>query len=200
MASLKTAGGPMPDKKNRTPFYLIDTDADFYRPFGVRLTICVLAVSWAALEIYNRDGFWGVVSGAAAIYCIYTLFVSYNPPPKEEPATRMPDPETDEITNGPQAETKVDDLLDQLFDRNASWPELIKAIRSATSGDIFAAEKIALTHAGWRTRCNHQMNHDPKCRKQAAHHLKAHGPNSLIASVDGRYVVVEPIEAPRTSA
>jgi hypothetical protein len=86
----------MTDKKNRTPFYLIDTDADFYRPFGVRLAICISVACWAALEIYNRDGFWGVLSGAAAVYCVYTLFVSYNPPPKEEPVVRPPDPEDDD--------------------------------------------------------------------------------------------------------
>ena len=86
----------MADKKNRTPFYLIDTDADFYRPFGVRLAICILVVLWAAVEIYNRDGFWGVLSGAAAIYCIYTLFVSYNPPLKEDSVVRPDDAEDED--------------------------------------------------------------------------------------------------------
>ena len=86
----------MTEKKSKPPFYLIDTESDFYRPLGVRLAICISVVCWAALEIYNRDGFWGVISGAAAIYCIYTLFVSYNPPPKEDPVVRPPDPEEDD--------------------------------------------------------------------------------------------------------
>ena len=73
----------MTEKKSKPPFYLIDTESDFYRPLGVRLAICISVVCWAALEIYNRDGFWGMIAGAAALYCIYTLFLTYNPPPKE---------------------------------------------------------------------------------------------------------------------
>ena len=96
----------MTEKKNRTPFYLIDTESDFYRPLGVRLAICITVVGWAALEIYNRDGFWGVLSGAAAIYCIYTLFVTYDPPPKEEPALLAPDTDQGAEIN---EESKSDD-------------------------------------------------------------------------------------------
>lgn len=97
----------MTDKKNKTPFYLIDTDADFYRPLGVRLAICISVFCWAGLEIYNREGFWGVLSGALAIYCVYALFVSYNPPPKEEPVVRPPD--TEDEDEAPDASTKLDD-------------------------------------------------------------------------------------------
>jgi hypothetical protein len=81
----------MTDKKNKQPFYLIDTDADFYRPLGVRLAICISVACWAALEIYNGDGFWGIISGAAAVYCVYALFLSYNPPPKVEAPVRLAD-------------------------------------------------------------------------------------------------------------
>jgi hypothetical protein len=83
----------MNDKKSKQPFYLIDTSADFYRPLGVRLTICITASCWAALEIWHKEGFWGVIAGAIALYSIYVLFVTYNPPPKPEPATRPDDPE-----------------------------------------------------------------------------------------------------------
>ena len=86
----------MTDKKNRPPFYLIDTDADFYRPFGVRLAICISVALWAALEIWNLNGFWGVLSGAAFIYSTYVLLITYNPPPKVEPVVRPEDPEDDE--------------------------------------------------------------------------------------------------------
>jgi hypothetical protein len=93
-------------KKNGTPFYLIDTDADFYRPLGVRLVICIATACWAALEIYNREGFWGVISGAAAIYCVYVLLLTYNPPPKQEPVVRPPDPEDDDEPAGDKSETR----------------------------------------------------------------------------------------------
>lgn len=86
----------MTDKKPKTPFYLIDTDADFYRPIGVRVAICASVAIWAALEIWNQDGFWGVLSGAAFLYCTYVLLISYNPPPKVEPVVRTEDPEEDE--------------------------------------------------------------------------------------------------------
>ena len=86
----------MTDNKPKTPFYLIDTDADFYRPLGVRLAICISVALWAALEIWNRDGFWGVLSGAAFLYCTYILLISYNPPPKQEPVVRPPDADVDD--------------------------------------------------------------------------------------------------------
>jgi hypothetical protein len=96
MASVGKPGGQMTEKNTKPPFYLIDTSADFYRPLGVRLAICISVACWAALEIWNRDGFWGVLSGAAFIYCTYVLLITYNPPPKVEPAARPDDPEEDE--------------------------------------------------------------------------------------------------------
>ena len=98
----------MPDTKNKPPFYLIDTNADFYRPFGVRLAICISVVCWAALEIYNRDGFWGILSGAAAVYCIYTLFLTYNPPPKDESGVGAEEPDEEA---GTDEESKADDKV-----------------------------------------------------------------------------------------
>lgn len=91
----------MTDKKPATPFYLIDTDSDFYRPLGVRIAICISVVCWAAVEIYNGNGFWGVLSGAAAVYCVYVLFIAYKPPEKQEPTVRPDDPEDDEPTDMP---------------------------------------------------------------------------------------------------
>lgn len=95
----------MTEKKTKQPFYLIDTDADFYRPLGVRLAICISVVCWAAIEIYNGDGFWGVLSGAAAAYCIYVLFLSYNPPPKQEPVVRPDDRDEDDAGDEGKADT-----------------------------------------------------------------------------------------------
>ncbi|MBX9458438.1 MAG: hypothetical protein KL863_21705 [Rhizobium sp.] len=99
----------MTDKKQKPPFYLIDTDSDFYRPLGVRLAICISVLFWAGIEIYNGDGFWGVLSGAAAVYCIYVLFLTYNPPPKQEPVIRPDDEPADEpetVRENPKPEDK----------------------------------------------------------------------------------------------
>lgn len=100
MPFVTRAGEPMNQKNNKLPFYLIDTDADFYRPFGVRLAICVAVSCWAALEIWNGDGFWGILSGAAAVYCVYALFLTYNPPPKQETVAHPDDPEDDSSGDG----------------------------------------------------------------------------------------------------
>ena len=80
-------------------------------------------------------------------------------------------------------------LIDDMFREKLTWPELVKKIRAASEVDIFTAEKMALSHTGWRRLCEHLINHDRECRKQAAYHLKHHGPRSLVAIKDGRYVI-----------
>lgn len=80
-------------------------------------------------------------------------------------------------------------VIDEMFNRDASWEELIKRIRVLRETDIFTAQKIALLHGGWRRRCEYMINHDQRCRKQATFHMKDHGPHSWIAVIDGRYVV-----------
>ena len=80
-------------------------------------------------------------------------------------------------------------LVDKLFQEKASWSELIKQIRDASGVDILTAEKIVLSHDGWRRLCNYRINHDPECKKQALRHIKIHGPSSLISSVGGHFAV-----------
>ncbi|MET3758169.1 hypothetical protein [Rhizobium binae] len=87
---------------------------------------------------------------------------------------------------------KILALVDRLFQEKASWLELIKQIRGAAGVDILTAEKIALSHNGWRRLCNYRINHDPECKKQASQHIKIHGLSSLISSVGGSFVVTEP--------
>ena len=84
----------MAEKKNKPPFYLIDTQSTFYKPMGVRLAICISVALWASMETWFRDPFWSVISIACAVYCAYVLFWAYEPP--EEPVARPPDPEDDE--------------------------------------------------------------------------------------------------------
>ncbi|WP_132523464.1 hypothetical protein [Rhizobium sp. BK376] len=82
-------------------------------------------------------------------------------------------------------------LVDRLFQEKATWPALIKEIRAASGVDISTAEKIALSHEGWRRLCNYLINHDSACRKQAVWHMKHHGPDSLIALISGNFVIIE---------
>ncbi|WP_244471344.1 hypothetical protein [Rhizobium ecuadorense] len=102
--------------------------------------------------------------------------------------------------NGKSVERKVEwhsvvrilALVDRLFQEKASWPELIKQIRVAAGVDILTAEKIALSHNGWRRLCNYRINHNPECKKHAAQHIKIHGPSALVLSVGGSFAIAEP--------
>ncbi|UVC08187.1 hypothetical protein IHQ71_24000 [Rhizobium sp. TH2] len=86
-------------------------------------------------------------------------------------------------------------LIDEMFKQNATWPELIKRVRAESAVgaesavDIFTAQKIALSHQGWRRLCEHMIKHDQECKKQAAYHVKYHGPHSLITMIEGRFVI-----------
>ena len=91
-----------------------------------------------------------------------------------------------------QISENLAELLDRLFQQNATWEELIKQIRAASGLDLFEAEKIALSHQGWRRLCNHWINHDRQCKKQAVGHIKHRGANSLITLVGEKFVIVEP--------
>nr|WP_314087490.1 hypothetical protein [uncultured Shinella sp.] len=86
-------------------------------------------------------------------------------------------------------------IAEALYQERASWPELIKKIRRATGLGIFAAEKIALSHEGWRRLCTHRINNDPVCRKLAVQHIKFYGAASLIVMVGESFAIVAP-EAP----
>lgn len=83
-------------------------------------------------------------------------------------------------------------LVDRLFRERASWPELIKAIRAAAQSDIATAQKIALSHDGWRRLCTIRINQEAHCRKQALRHLKTHGAASLVVQDGDTLVISEP--------
>lgn len=84
------------------------------------------------------------------------------------------------------------ELVDRMFRERSSWEDLIKAIRRAAETGIFEAQKIALSHPGWRRFCNDRIKDDPGCRKQAIHHIRDHGPDGLIAFDGNQLRVVEP--------
>ena len=91
----------MAPKNSKTPIYLIDTQNPFYRPLWLRATICISVVVWATLEIINNQPFWSVIAGAAAVYCVYVLFVTYKPP--ADPVVAPPRPQD------PEEEDSVDE-------------------------------------------------------------------------------------------
>jgi hypothetical protein len=68
-------------------------------------------------------------------------------------------------------------LIDDLYRSGADWIALIKEIRKQAAIGLEEAQEIALSDAGWRRRCNHSMNREPRCRKMARRHIRTHGPN-----------------------
>jgi hypothetical protein len=103
----------MADSKNKTPFYLIDTQSDFYRPLSRRIVICVAVALWAGLETWHRDPFWSVISVACAAYCIYVLFWTYKPPAGQSTQPADPEPSAaHEIETPADANSAADRAVD----------------------------------------------------------------------------------------
>jgi hypothetical protein len=91
--------------KSKTPFYLIDTTNPFYRPLWLRATICISVVLWATLETVMKEPFWSVIAIAAAVYCVYVLFIAYKPPPEQIVVERPPDTDEDAVEADGDIET-----------------------------------------------------------------------------------------------
>jgi len=79
----------------------------------------------------------------------------------------------------------VEALIDRLFREECDWPNLIKTVRSAKSIDLRTAIRLVFQHEGWRRLCNHRINHDAECRKQALHELRHHGDENPLIVMDG---------------
>lgn len=86
----------------------------------------------------------------------------------------------------------VEALVERLFQERASWPELIKAIRAVAEVGIEPAQRIALSHDGWRRLCNVRINQEAQCRKQALSHLKTYGADSLVIRDGDSLIISEP--------
>lgn len=86
----------------------------------------------------------------------------------------------------------VEALVDRLFQERSSWPQLIKAIRAAAEVGIEPAQKIALSHDGWRRLCNVRINQEAQCRKRALSHLKTYGADSFVIKDGDILVILDP--------
>ncbi|RYH09913.1 DUF3329 domain-containing protein [Tropicimonas sp. IMCC6043] len=58
---------------------LIDTDHPFYAPLWRRAVIVALTLGWSAFEFVAGSPIWGVLTGALGVYCLYMLFITYDP-------------------------------------------------------------------------------------------------------------------------
>ena len=75
-----------------------------------------------------------------------------------------------------------DTIVAEHFAGDGNWFELIKALRATYDITIYDAEKMVLSHAGWRRWCNKRIKSNPQCRVYAWKHLRQHGEASLIKS------------------
>lgn len=49
----------------------------FYKPLKVRIGIVVVTAFWAALELWNSDGFWSAIAAAVFVYCVWTFLIKF---------------------------------------------------------------------------------------------------------------------------
>jgi hypothetical protein len=49
----------------------------FYRPFWRRVVICASAIVWAVFEFMGGSGFWLVLAGGVAVFCVWALLITY---------------------------------------------------------------------------------------------------------------------------
>ena len=82
------------------------------------------------------------------------------------------------------------DVADQLFKQKVSWPELMKTLRQVYGVDLFEAQKLALSHDGWRRWCDAQINAHAECRNEALYHMQHQGSASLVTKDGNRLKVV----------
>jgi hypothetical protein len=58
-----------------------DSGHPFFRPLWRRVAVTTFVAAWFALEAYQRDGLWIVVSAGMLGYAIWTFFLNW---PKDD--------------------------------------------------------------------------------------------------------------------
>jgi hypothetical protein len=61
---------------------LLDVQHPFFVPVWRRVAIVVLCLGWAIFEFVSGAPFWGVLFGAAGIYCGWQFFAVFDPKPE----------------------------------------------------------------------------------------------------------------------
>ena len=88
--------------------------------------------------------------------------------------------------NGPDA---AGDSIDDLFQQNVDWIELMKTVRQIHDVSLDEATRLVLAHEGWRRWVDRRINSDPKCRKMAWAHMRHGGADALIEKEGDRFRV-----------
>ncbi|MEX6507548.1 DUF3329 domain-containing protein [Jiella sp. M17.18] len=83
-----------------------EAEHPFYRPLWVRICLVGVLLAWTAIEWTSGEGFWGVLTTAAAVWAIWTFFVRYEPDgtaasPGAKPAGQPAAPEARDTNDRP---------------------------------------------------------------------------------------------------
>lgn len=52
---------------------------DFFRPLWVRAAIVAICAAWTVFEWHNGESGWAALAGAATLYGVWSLLISYRP-------------------------------------------------------------------------------------------------------------------------
>jgi hypothetical protein len=59
--------------------WVSDAEIRFMEPLWRRVALTAACVIWSAVEWYNGDAFWGVVTAAAAAYAAWNYLIRFDP-------------------------------------------------------------------------------------------------------------------------
>ncbi len=56
---------------------LLDPAHPFFAPLWRRLAIVAVTLAWAVFEFATGNPFWGILFGAAGLYCAWQFFIAF---------------------------------------------------------------------------------------------------------------------------
>lgn len=54
-----------------------ENDIIFFQPLWRRILVCVFCLIWSAIEWTSAEPFWGVMTGALAVYCYWRFIHNF---------------------------------------------------------------------------------------------------------------------------
>ena len=57
---------------------MFDVDHPFFLPVWRRYAVTIFCLGWALFEFVNGSVFWGILFGAAGVYCVKALLLDFD--------------------------------------------------------------------------------------------------------------------------